>query len=183
MNITFTGLKNIGGLQVNQIIRCQKGFADGYMDEENSEYRQFTKYMNVNCQLTNYDGNDLDRFEKILRKYPNQINKNFITLEYTPHGFYLNSKALPVNDDNLWIFESLVKLLDKKLKDNTDNFGCDIDYLDSEDSKIMLIPKAILDSASDANELAFLLHQPDHAKAVMRNMAEEIDKRVCDYLA
>ncbi len=111
----FTGLKNVGGF----------GISNGI------DVLHF-----LNFELTNTGTKDLAEFEKILKKYPHPINKNFINFcHLTKDDTYsFNGKTLEVCDKNLEIFEKISKLL-KRIGQYKENMPLNKDYLYGPDAQ------------------------------------------------
>ena len=183
MNISFTGYKNIGS--VNYQI----------MDFDKKEDDDQSLFVNcVNLQLTNKYDKDLDTFERVLKRYPNNINRDFVTLMsfekqdgefvYDRPEFMLNFKPLNINDENLWIFEKLAAMLDSLAKKDPESYEISEQYLESEDCQQMLNPGNFgnLDEI-DQQIVVRLSHEPQRTQKDVESMSHKLEKAICDYMA
>lgn len=180
MNVSFNGIKNIGAINLEM--------------KESPESEQSLMYNCVNFQLDNKGNPDLDSFEKVLRKYPNAINHNFVTIatfqkqrgEYekdTPQ-ICINAKDLELNDENLWVYEKITKMLDKIGDKSLKTYEVSEDYLESEDCEDMLYPMNIMKLDDiDKEILMRTSHEPKHARECTKEMLETIQQAVFDYMA
>ena len=187
MSINFTGIKNVGSMNVMM------------PPSEN--------IMTVlSMQVTNdEDGNDLDDFKAAVQKtghskmflipYEGSVSVNVSTsipdneYEQPKHSFYLNGSPLEVNDRNLPIFSYLARTTTKLSEKSERDFGVTEEYLESKDfingsSVGFFVKQAFL--ANPNVKLAPLLNSiyaPPVAKngAKVVNMA--INNTMSDYLA
>ena len=176
MTISFQGTRNVGGYGVCTI--------DPIIE------KPIPQYMELNVELTNDGyGRDLDNFERILKKYPNEINNRFLTFEYTkggkniPEGFYLNMKPLKMNDENLPIFEKLVKLLDKVSEKDDTEMKTNRDYLTSNDCAFFYQGLLNFINPKDRAQLLEKIHEPETAKNSAKGFSNFINEKICDYMA
>ena len=180
---TFTGVKNVGALGI-----------DMQMQNTDDDNDSTLEYRCVNLQLNNKGNKDLDNFERVLKKYPNSVNKDFLTIQtfQTRQGEFdvptpditLNFKDLEVNDENLWIYEKLVKLLSDVSKKPSKEFETNEGYLESEDCQKMLYPLNIcgLDEI-DQEIMLRTCHDPEMLSGNIKNMTDSLEQAVYDYLA
>lgn len=176
MNISFTGIKNIGGYIVD----------DGSVD-----YGDKTFLVCTQLQLTNKGNRDLDEFTNILKIYRNVYNKDSIFLGYAKnlqngeYKFNLNGSFLEINDVNLFIWEKLAKLFDKLKIKNPNEYELNQSFMDCEDSDLVLSPLCQLYKMDDEQYYSIkqACYIPENAQVAVKRMSEEIENRIYDYFA
>lgn len=180
MNITFGGIRNIGAINIEM--------------KESPEDENSLMYNCVNFQLDNRGNRDLDDFDRVFKRFPNSVNKDFITLTVfqKQHGEFeketpqicLNAKDLEINDENLWIYEKITKMLDKIDEKPLRTYEVNDDYIESEDCQQMLYPINVMGlDKTDTEILLRTSHDPKHAKISSKEMSKTIQDAIIDYMA
>lgn len=174
MDISFKGFKNAG-------VQSLKFF----------DYTGERARMNLlNCELTNdITGNDLEIFERVLKKFPNDLNHNFLNIQlweykkgsdnaYQSSKLFINNKECPVNNKNLSGLERIANLLKRIIKTNNENFVVNNDYIDN-DAKDSFVH--IHDEYS--RELLNTMHEPKGVKTVAKRIIKELTNMVDVFLS
>ena len=183
MKISFTGFRNVG----------HTGIIIGDIAED--------KCVCCNClnmELTNQGRSDLDEFLEVLRQYPNPVKDNFITVQVVQmqtgefgvpdSAIALNFKELPLNKQNLWIYEKLVRFFTEVSGHTQQDYKVSNDYMESEECRRLLSSPLQLMDVFDGNLKALksylkFCHSPEVASLGAGEMASALDEVVCDYLA
>jgi len=130
MSINFTGIKNIGAVEV--IIpsnNCDMSILSMQLtdDEQGNDLEKFKKSFyknqNLNDYLTAYDGALSINVSTNVKK-----EEDYLPNKYT---FYVNGTELEVNDDNLPVFSYLAKLTGKIANKKDSEMGGDVNYIKS----------------------------------------------------
>ena len=181
MNVSFTGFKNAGFLNVVQPLSNQV-------------------ILNFNTQLTDdYNGKDLSEFRAALKKantgsgYINSVNPEFVNvmavITVEKDGFknavYLNNNELEVCDKNLPIFSNIAKITRKVASTPFDKFILNQDHLSSDDLRYgMLLDMDLKEQCGNSyDSLMAHAHAPETAAAGAMAVNYFIHSVMLDYFA
>jgi len=176
MEVSFKGFKNTG---------VQRHVLYNYAGKKRAELTIF------NCELTNdVKGKDLDTFEKILKDFPNKVNKNFLNIGFwryskNPHinsfesKFFINQKVCTVDMTTLGIFEKIAQLLKRITDTKEQDFVVNKDYLKSDDMR----GSFLMDDEEDDMELISNMHNPEAVKTISKKLLDNITDSVEDVLS
>ena len=175
MNVTFQGFRNTG---------VQNITLKRFPNEE-------IKISLLNLELTNdITGKDLNSFEKILKKYPNEINHNFLNLgiwEYkdkfnegsTYSGLVINDKDCIISYKNLSLLEKVANLIKKILNTSEAKFVVNKDYIENEAANHFFFSNSL---KSDEKNL-YTMHSPENVKQVSKDILKKMTKMVDEFLS
>lgn len=175
MDITFKGFKNVGAERVSlHELTGRKSVATI-----------------LNCELTNdFNGKDLDAFDKVLKKYNNKFNQHFLHLGLYQHFkypdsnlsediFVVNYEDFPINTENLGVLENIVNLLKKIVQTPAKEFKVNKDYLESDDFYGSYL---FIDKSTD-KETINSIHRPKNVKNTANFLIEKITEAVEEALS
>ncbi len=181
MDISFKGFRNTGiGVDIN---KESKQILKGNLLFKRPKYVHLT----LSTTLNDVGEKDLSTFGEILRKFPNDCQKNTIIFHYdkyfveslnkTKKEFWLNYRPLVLNDANLPIFSKLSQLFSKLSKTPDSELKMGEKYLDSFDCKSNFSYFA----KGDAKKILQEIHNPENVRKSAKDMCDEFQKIMIDY--
>ena len=158
MTINFTGLKNIGYINLQFDLNNGVAATDSDDDIEEAEVSHSYGQEHLTVQLTDdYNGKDLTEFKNAIvssdleRKYPNPIGNDFLHiavekedyqkgyLKNSKVSYYVNGEEVKINDKNLKFIGFVAKLLKKISQTPEDKMVYNKDFLNGEVSDKAII--------------------------------------------
>lgn len=183
--ISFHGVKNAGAYFTRQkeAESIRKGKANYILPKGT--------HMNINMELTNENGKDLDDFKHILKAYPNKYNPRSLNVSYewliNPNNgekmrFYsVNDNILNINDITFDVFNKIFLLMKKIATMPSSELKVENSYLRTEEAKDAFLHHISQDE-TNAKKILDKAHSRDTVKEGADAISKKFEKALKEYI-
>ena len=153
--------------------------------------RSFNNISECNI-LNNKNGNDLDEFKDILKKYPNYHNPCALNFAFdyfqdentgARQNFYIvNNNQIEMNDENLPILSKIFNLMKKIVKMNKEDLKVENSYVSSPEAQAAFEVYRTYCPEQDFERIVDIAHSRYFAQSGAEYLTKKLEKELTNYV-
>ena len=186
MNISFHGVKNVGSYYYSRPSAEQVRLGNYVLILKKG------RHTNIHVELNNKNGNDLDEFKDILKKYPNDHNSCALNFAFdyfqdentgARQKFYIvNNHQIQMNDENLPVLSKIFKLMKKISKMDKEELKVENSYVNSPEARAEFEVYKTYYPEKDFERILDIAHTRYFAQSGAEYLEKKLDKELSNFI-